>query len=80
MLVLHGEYDQFEPEHGHRLIVDTVNKRRPGSATFIQIPKTDHNIDTYASAEDAYANRNGKRSRELLVDPIVAWAKKVTGR
>ena len=80
VLVLHGEYDQFEPEHGHRLIVDTINKLRPGSATYIEIAKADHSIDIYASAEDAYANRNGKRSRELLADPIVAWAKKVTAR
>ena len=80
VLVIHGEYDQFEPEHGHRLIVDTLNKLRPGSATFVQIPRADHSIDVYASAEDAYANRNGKRSRELLVDPIIAWAKKIIGR
>jgi pimeloyl-ACP methyl ester carboxylesterase len=80
VLVLHGEYDQFEPEHGHRLIVDTVNKLRPGSATFINIPKADHSIDVYASAEDAYANRNGTRSRELLARPIVAWAKRITAR
>ena len=80
VLVLHGEYDQFEPEHGHRLIVDTVNKLRPDSATFIQIPRADHSIDLYASAEDAYVNRDGRRSRELLADPIIAWAKKVTAR
>jgi dipeptidyl aminopeptidase/acylaminoacyl peptidase len=80
VLVLHGEYDQFEPEHGHRLIVDTLNKLRPGSATFVSIPKADHSIDTYASAADAYANRNGKRSRELLAQPIIDWAKRITAR
>jgi pimeloyl-ACP methyl ester carboxylesterase len=80
VLVIHGEYDQFEPEHGHRLIVDTLNKLRPGSATFIQISKADHSIDVYASAEDAYANRNGKRSRELLAQPIVDWAKRISAR
>ena len=80
VLVLHAEYDQFEPEHGHRLIVDTLNKLRPGSATFAKIPRADHSIDVYASAEDAYADRNGTRSRELLADPIVEWAKKVTAR
>ncbi|HEX6218059.1 MAG TPA: alpha/beta hydrolase [Sphingomicrobium sp.] len=80
VLVIHGEYDQFEPEHGHRLIVDTVNKLRPGSATFLQIPKADHSIDVYETAEDAYANRDGKRSRELLAQPIVDWAKRITAR
>ncbi len=80
VLVLHGEYDQFEPEHGHRLIVDTLDKLRPGSATFVSIPKADHSIDVYASPEDAYAERNGTRSRELLAQPIVDWAKKITAR
>jgi hypothetical protein len=40
----------------------------------------DHSIDVYASAEDAYANRNGKRSRELLAQPIVDWAKRISAR
>ena len=80
VLVIHGEYDQFEPEHGHRLIADTINKLRPGSASFVRIAKADHSIDVYASAEDAYADRNGTRSRELLAQPIVEWAKKITAR
>ena len=80
VLVIHGEYDQFEPEHGHRLIVDTVNKLRPGSATFIRIPKADHNIDVYPSADDAYADRNGTPRRDLLAQPIIEWARKMTAR
>ena len=80
VLVIHGEYDQFEPEHGHRLIADNVNKLRPGSATFIQIPKADHNIDVYPSADDAYADRNGTPRRDLLAQPIIEWARKITAR
>ena len=80
VLVIHGEYDQFEPEHGHRLIADNVNKLRPGSATFIQIPKADHNIDAYPSADDAYADRNGTPRRDLLAQPIIEWARKITAR
>lgn len=80
VLVIHGQYDQFEPEHGHRLIVDTINKLRPGTATFVQVPKADHNIDVYASPEDAYAERNGTRRRDLLAQPIIDWARRVAGR
>jgi len=80
VLVIHGEYDQFEPRHGHELIVDTLNKLRPGSATFIEIPKADHGIDVYASPEDAYANRNPTVRHELLAQPIIDWAKRVTAR
>ncbi len=80
VLVIYGEYDQFETRHGHRLIVDTVNKLRPGTATFIEIPKADHNVVLYASAEDAYAERNGTARPELLAQPIIDWAKSVTQR
>ena len=80
VLVIHGEYDQFEPRHGHELIASTVNRLRPGTATFIQVPKADHEIDLYASAEDAYAYRNPTEKRDLLVGPIIEWARRVTSR
>lgn len=80
VLVIYGEYDQFETRHGHKLIADTLNKLRPGSATFIEVPRADHEIELYASAEDAYAHRNPTVRPELLVGPLVEWAKRVTAR
>jgi pimeloyl-ACP methyl ester carboxylesterase len=80
VLVIYGEYDQFETRHGHELIVDTVNKLRPGSATFIQVSRADHEIEVYASPEDAYAYRNPTVRPELLVGPLIDWARKVTAR
>lgn len=80
VLVIHGEFDQFEPRHGHELIAATLNKLRPGSATFIAVPRADHELETYASAEDAYAYKDGNADRSLLVRPLLDWAKKVTAR
>jgi pimeloyl-ACP methyl ester carboxylesterase len=80
VLVIYGEYDQFETRHGHALIADTVNRLRPGSATFIEVPRADHEIELYASAEDAYAYRNPIARPELLLDPLLDWARKVTAR
>jgi pimeloyl-ACP methyl ester carboxylesterase len=80
VLVVHGEYDQFEPRHGHQLIADTLNKLRPGSATFIEVPKADHELELYASAEDAYAYRNPQVRRELFVEPLLAWIRRVTAQ
>lgn len=80
VLVIHGEYDQFEPRHGHELITLTVNRLRPGTATFIQVPRADHEIELYASPEDAYAYRNPTVRPELLVAPLVEWARRVTAR
>jgi len=79
VLVIHGEYDQFEPRHGHQLIADTLNKRRPGSATFVEVPKADHEIEFYASAGDAYAYRNPAVRHETLGDILMQWARRVTG-
>ena len=80
VLVFHGEYDQFEPRHGHQLIADTVNKARPGTATFIEVPRADHELELYASAEDAYAYRNGTERRVLFLRPMLEWAKRITAR
>ena len=80
VLVIHGEYDQFEPRHGHELIVDTINKLRPGTATFIEVPKADHEIEFYASADDAYAYRNPTVRNEEFVGQLMSWVKKVTSR
>ena len=80
VLVIYGEYDQFEPRRGHELIAETVNKLRPGTATFVEIPRADHEIELYASAEDAYAYRNPTVQPELLLQPLLDWARKVTRR
>ena len=80
VLVVYGEYDQFETRHGHQLIADTVNKLRPGTATFIQVPRADHEIEFYASAEDAYAYRNPTVRHEVFVGQLMDWVKRVTAR
>lgn len=80
VLVLYGEYDQFEPRHGHQLIADTLNRLRPGSATFLEIPRADHELEFYASAEDAYAYRNPEVDRRRWLRPMLDWVRKVTAR
>lgn len=79
VLVVHAEYDQFEPRHGHELIATTVNRLRPGTANFVQIPKADHSIELFESADDAYADRGGQPRPDLLADPLIAWARRATG-
>jgi pimeloyl-ACP methyl ester carboxylesterase len=80
VLVVYGEYDQFETRHGHRLIADTVNKLRPGTAIFIEVPKADHEIEFYASAEDAYAYRNPTVRPRVFLDIFIDWVRGVTAR
>ncbi len=80
VLVIYGEHDQFETRRGHKLIADTLNRLRPGSATFVEVAGADHDMDLYASAEDAYAYRNPTARPELLLDPLLGWARRVTAR
>ena len=80
VLVVYGEFDQFETRHGHKLIADTINKLRPGSATFVEVPKADHEIEFYASAEDAYAYRDPTVRNEVFVGHLMDWVKRVTAR
>ena len=80
VLVIYGEYDQFESRHGHKMIADTLNKLRPGTATFIEVPKADHEIELYASADDAYAYRKPAIRPDLLVGLLIDWAKRVAAR
>ena len=78
VLVVYGEYDQFETRAGHQLIADTLNRLRPGSAELLVIPQADHELEIYASANDAYAYRDGRAEPELFLGPAVAWLRRVT--
>jgi pimeloyl-ACP methyl ester carboxylesterase len=77
VFVVYGEYDQFETRHGHALIVETLNRLRPGSATLLEIAKADHELELYASAQDAYAYRDGRAAPELFLEPAAAWLKRI---
>lgn len=78
VLVVYGEYDQFETRHGHQLIVDTLNRLRPGSAEFVEIPHADHELEIYPSAEEAYAYRGGRAEPRLFLEPAIAWLRRIT--
>jgi len=62
VLVMFNAFDQFETRHGHELIADTVNRQRPGTATFVERPNVGHSGNRYATIEDAYAWRDGTKA------------------
>jgi pimeloyl-ACP methyl ester carboxylesterase len=80
VLVVYGEYDQYETRHGHEVIARTLNRLRPGSSTFFEIQGADHELEIYRSAEDALAYRGGRARPELFLGPAVDWLKRVTAR
>ena len=73
VLVLYGEYDWFESRDAARLIVSIVNHRKPGSATFKELPQLNHHFMRYANPRDAYREQDGKEDAEPAVRAILDW-------
>jgi dienelactone hydrolase len=77
VLVLHGEYDWFESRDAAQLIVNIVNDRQPGSATFRELPQLDHHFTRYASRRDAFREKDGKENADPAVKAILEWLSQI---
>lgn len=54
VLALHGEYDWIMSRGDYELLVELVNRNRPGAAQFVELPQTGHTFEHYASQQAAY--------------------------
>ena len=77
VLVIFNEYDQYETRRGHELIVETVNREHPGSATLIVQNGLGHSSWRFNSIEEAYADKAGVRESETTAKAILEWLKSV---
>ncbi len=77
VLVVFNAFDQFETRHGHKLIVDTVNRLRPGSATFVERPNIGHSDNRYTTIEDAYAFREGTPAWRESAEIMLRWLREL---
>ncbi len=80
VLVIFNAFDQFEMRHGHRLIADTVNRLRPGSATYIERSSIGHSDNRYATIEDAYAFRDGTPAWQEAAEIMLDWLRALDER
>ena len=62
VLVMYNAFDQFEAEYGHRLIARTLNRRRPGQATYVRHEKMGHSYRLYP---DEYAAHRWDRATRV---------------
>lgn len=76
-LVVFNEFDQYETRHGHKLIVDTINRLRPGSGAFVEKEGVDHNDTRFATIEAAYADQGGTPVPESTSGAVLEWLKKI---
>ncbi|MDX1507005.1 MAG: hypothetical protein R3358_01915 [Woeseiaceae bacterium] len=77
VLVIFNEFDQFEMRHGHKLIVDTVNRLRPGTGTYVERSNIGHSDNRYASIVDAYAFRDGTPAWREAADIMLQWLREL---
>lgn len=72
-LVAYAEFDQFEGQHGHRVIVDVLNREHPGLAEFVLLPHINHFNDFHTDADQAYFRAEGISANQLLASHMVNW-------
>lgn len=77
VMVVYGEFEQFEARHGHRVIVDTINRLRPGTASWLEIPHAGHSLGIYPDMYSAYLFSGEARAPDLFVSPVAEWLRKV---
>ena len=77
VLVLYGEYDWFESRDAAQLIADIVNARKPGSATFRELPKTDHHFTRFATPRQAFSDEGGTADAGPAVEAILQWLSQI---
>lgn len=75
VMVAYASYDQFEPRASHKVIVDTVNRLRPGTAALVALNGYDHSVWRYPDEFAAYREEGGQRAPEALLEPMLAWLK-----
>jgi dienelactone hydrolase len=73
VLVLYGEYDWFESRDAAHLIANVVNARRPGTATFRELPQLNHHFARFVNARAAFREQGGTSDAGPAVDAILEW-------
>ncbi len=79
VLVIFNEFDQFETRHGHKLIVDTVNRKLAGSADLVVQEGLGHSSWRYNSMDEAYADKDGVSATQITGRVIVDWLRLLKG-
>ena len=75
VLVVHNEFDQYETLRGAEVIVDTVNRLRPGSAELVVMPRLNHSFYRYPTRDGALAGaREGREpAGAAAAEVLLGW-------
>jgi pimeloyl-ACP methyl ester carboxylesterase len=76
VLAVYGEYDWIMSRADHELIVDLVNRKRPGAARLVVIPKMDHFFYANDSMEASFRGRRPRVFAAAALEEILGWLRK----
>jgi len=78
VLALYGEYDWFESRDATSIIARIADARALGRGTFVEIARMNHHFQTFSSAEESFAERNGTVNPGPAVKVMLEWLQEVT--
>ena len=71
-LAIHGEFDSIMSKDDYELLVESLNRKQPGSAQFVNWPDLDHALIRQKSTH------SGQGYDPKLTDFVLAWLRKQT--
>jgi pimeloyl-ACP methyl ester carboxylesterase len=75
VLAVHGQYDWIMSSDDYRLLVNTLNERRAGSAEFVEWPRADHGLYGHADLQKAFGRDPQQQYDPQLTDYVLNWLK-----
>lgn len=76
---IYCENDFLSCGEDHALVVDAVNKQRPGAAEYIRVPESDHGFSKTSSQLDSLQHwgRGGRDFNPKIIEVLDKWFEKV---
>jgi pimeloyl-ACP methyl ester carboxylesterase len=72
VLVIYGEYDWIMSQEDHRMIVESINARKAGLATYFEAPKTTHGLLLANSLQSAFDDYSPDYD-PVISQTVISW-------
>lgn len=79
VLAIYGEHDWIMSKDDHRIIVDLVNARNPGTARFVEIPGMEHSFFRHNDPQSAFDDYWSGEFAEDTVPLVLDWLRETAG-
>jgi pimeloyl-ACP methyl ester carboxylesterase len=73
VLAVYGQHDWIMSRDDHELIVEWVNRNKPGLATLVEVPQMDHFYMSHRTPEEAFRDEPKGRYADKAERTILDW-------